>query len=730
MRFTLHSCVGVLLATVAAEAAAAPALAPLPHYDEIARRVASRFPRKHLSRQPLDDEVSQRTWTNYIASLDFDRVYFRASDIREFASARTTLDDSLKDGGLDFPYRVFEVFKQRLQDRYDYVCALLDKGFDLELDEAYIWKRKDAPWAESEDAWNDLWRKRIKNEYLRQVVARELREEAAEEAAEEDGAGEDDATPREEEEDADEEEAEVLTPEESIRKRYRQVLTIMTDSDEEWVLQRYLSAVAHAYDPHSDYMSPSSLADFNIEMQLSLVGIGALLRSEDGAAKIVRLIPGGPAARDKRDVRLQPGDKIIAVGEGDADAVDILHWPLSKVVKLIRGEKGSRVVLTVIPASDAAATTTKRVVLVRDEVKLEEQAANAETHQVTDPRGVTRKLAVIKLPTFYANLKAHSVDDPKFRSAAYDVEKLIEGMADEPPDGILLDLRNNGGGSLLEAIRLIGLFISTGPAVQVREILVRVLADRDPKLVYDGPMVVLVNRLSASASEIVAGALQDYGRAVIVGDSKTHGKGTVQTIVTLGRDTELGSIKVTSASYYRINGSSTQLKGITPDIVVQSAYDLMELGEDFMPNAVAWSRIRETSFLRLYDLEPGLGKLRERSRQRRDSDPRFAAYRKLLERIDAMNKTRELPLDLATRREFARTEKELAELQNKLSPEEEANQEENGATRRDVVLAEALSVLVDYVALCEGEPALFAQPAASSKRGLAESIMDWMKSNL
>jgi carboxyl-terminal processing protease len=430
-------------------------------------------------------------------------------------------------------------------------------------------------------------------------------------------------------------------------------------------------------------------------MKLSLVGIGARLRSEDGAAKIDEVIPGGPADQDKRDVRLRAGDKIIAVAQDQREPVNVLHWPLDKVVKLIRGEKGTRVVLTVIPATDPTGNTTKQVDLIRDEVKLEEQAAKGEVQSMVGADGKPRKFGIIRLPSFYANMQAESVFSSDYRSATDDVRKIIENLQTQGIGGVILDLRNNGGGSLVEAIRMTGLFISMGPVVQVRERFgVRVLQDRESDLVYDGPLMVLVSRMSASASEIVAGALQDYGRAIIVGDSKTHGKGSVQTVLDLGSDKKLGELRLTTASYYRISGGSTQLKGIAADIVLPSPFGAMDIGEEYQPYALEWSTVARVGYKPVADLTPVIDRLRARTLGRQQVDPRFTAYRQSLDRIQAINNSKELPLNIETRREWARTEKELAEIEEKLM--DETKSDDGKGKPPDVVLAEALNMASDW----------------------------------
>lgn len=689
-------------------------LKPEPYYTQIAKSFARKFPREHLTRLPMDDMISSRTWTNYLSSLDHERIYLLASDIAEFKMDELNLDDNLKNGNTSFAYEIFEVFKERVRNRCEYVSLLLDRKFDLEKDESYKWNRKKAAWPRDEIEWNEIWRKKIKNEYVRQVVARELATQTTDDVDKPNKI----------------ENGKVPTPEEFIRKRYKQFLTVLDDSDSELVLQKYLSAFSHAYDPHSDYMSSSSVEDFNIQMKLSLVGIGALLRAEDGAAKVVRIIPGGPADRDKRKKRLKPGDKIIAVAQGDNSPVDILHWPLYKTVRQIRGKKGTKVVLTVIPASDSTSSTTKQVDLIRDEVKLEEQAAKQKIKQVTGDDGITRKLGVITLPAFYANVNVKSRNNPEYRSSAHDVEKILREMNKEGVEGVLLDLRNNGGGFLPEAVNMTGLFIRTGPVVQIGERHgKKILHDRDPGIVYSRPLVVLVNRLSASASEILAGALQDYGRAVIVGDTKTHGKGTVQAILGMGRDGRLGTIKVTSAIYYRISGSSTQLNGISPDIVVASPFDYMEFGEDYLPNALEWSMESEISYSPIADLDTVISMLREKSENRRATNPRFVAYTKLLDRINTINKAEELPLNINQRRKLAKTEKALYDFQREVSPEDKDGQEDDQNKSSDLVLNESLKILTDLVKMQEEKEKLQSQPAEEpAKKGFLERLAEWLLS--
>ena len=704
---------------------ASGALEPESYFSQIAVRFARRFPEEHLRQLPLDDAVSARAWQNYLEALDPERVYFTTSDIVKFATDKFNLDDQLDKGDLTFAYSVFDVFKQRVKDRAAYVGKLLDAGFDLDKNETYKWRRKNSPWPKDTAEWNELWRQRVKNDYVRRIVAKELGDKkteknrkAPDQSGNPSGTGNpknhvatttNDVTPWSDDyvhnaiKENESDEAAPLSPEEGIRKQNKQFLTMLEDTDSAWVLEKYLSAFAHAYDPHSEYMSTGSAQDFNIEMKLSLGGIGAVLGSdEEGTAKVIKLIPHSPAALDKRDVRLRNGDRIIAVGEGDEPPVDIHHWPLRKIVDRIRGEKGSKVVLIVIPVSDPAGLTTKRVDLVRADVKLEDQAASSKIYEVKGSDGVTHRLGVITLPSFYANMKQGFIGQDEAVSCCSDVENILEQMKarSNKVEGVLLNLRNNGGGSLAEVVKMAGLFVGDGPIVQVKDANSsrKVLNSSDSRVVYGGPLVILVNRFSASASEILAGALQDYGRALIVGDSRTHGKGTVQTILDLGRDQKYGEVRITTAMYYRISGSSTQLKGVAPDIVVPSAYDCMvDIGEESLTNPMEWGRIEPALYSSNLSMPYIVSALTAKSEKRRAADPRFVTYGKFLDQIRALTRTQEIPLGLAARRKLAETESNLNELENEIAAEDEGDRKDNQVLNNDLVLSESLQILIDYI---------------------------------
>ena len=659
---------------------------------KISRTVAYSLPVFHLNQLPLDSSVSTNACNLFIDALDPAHCYFLQSDIDEFRAEAPDLYKQLRKGDIGFARKVFDVLIQRIENRLAFTEQQLKSGFDTGKDETFLWDRADAPWPKDLAEWDDLWRKRLKNEYIARLVSQQIYAEETNALSSATNAVSDaDSTNTVNEVHASDDTLEDanLSPEEFILERYKQYKLTLNTFDDEMLLQRYLSAFTQVYDPHSDYMSPSSVEDFDINMRLSLVGIGAMLRPEDGTAKIVRIIPGGPA---ERDGRLKEGDKIVAVAEGDAEPVSILHWPLYKAVRLIRGEKDTTVVLTVIPPSDRSGTRTKKIDIVRDEVKLEEQAAKGTIKTKSFGDGKTRRIGVITLPDFYADFSA-SQDDENARRASADVRKLVQEQVAQGIDGLILDLRNNGGGSLVEAIETAGLFITSGPVVQVKERNgIQVLPDADPEEDYDGPMVVLVNRLSASASEILAAALQDYKRAIIVGDEKTHGKGTVQTLMPLGD--RKGSLKLTTAGFYRINGNSTQLNGVTPDIIIPDYLDVMGLGEESLQHALPSSSVRPAMYRTQQGLSELIPLLAEQSKDRLESNPEFQTYLTRRARLKERFDTKTVSLSLTNRIAEAEAEKELDDIQNNAFMEdEESNQDD------DLTMNEAMNIISDLIDL-------------------------------
>ena len=693
---------GFNLGLTAATNAPAKPLAPQAYYGEISKKVMRVLPSMHLLQTPVDEALSRRAWTNFVNSFDPDHSYFLQEDIREFSALETNLAIVAKSGDVTFAYQVHERFIKRLEERYSFVTNQLAKGFSYAENEMYTWKRKDEPWPATLEEQNELWRKRVKNELLATLIGREMDKVAASNkqasvkktvdvpltnavATATNGATT--ATLNI-----------VESPEVMIGKRYKQYVTIFQDMDEEMVLQRYLSSVAMAYDPHSDYMSPMRKEDFDIDMNLSLCGIGAVLRSEEGLVKIMEIMAGGPAGRDTRDIHLIAGDKIIGVGQGSGAIEDVMHMPLNKTVRKIRGKKGTKVVLRVIPASDPSGTTTKLVDLIRDEVKLEEQAATSRVVRVSSKQGVKMSLGVVRLPAFYGTMDKRPGQDG-FRSATVDIAHILARLNMENVSGLILDLRNNGGGSLREAITLTGLFVRSGPAVQVREInqvSALVVPNADPTIAFRKPMIVLINRASASASEIVAGALQDYGRAVIVGDTQSHGKGTVQTVMPLGNE-KFGSIKLTTASFYRINGASTQIKGVASDIVIPSLLEGLDIGEDKLPGALPGSHIDAAAYIPVSDMAKFVPELRRKSAERLAGNQKYTKYCALVRHVKEFSERKEVPLEMNARRKQMEAEKEIRKIEEDEIAEEETGKPKKSKEDDNVVFEEATNILVDLI---------------------------------
>jgi len=672
----------------------------------ISRTVAYALPLYHLNQLKLDENVSTNAFELFLTSLDPAHSYFLQADIDLFRKDSKTLARDLRKGDVEFSKKVVKVLLERIKNRNAYIKTVLKKGFDTSVDESFNWDRTHVGWPKDVAEWDELWRKRIKNEYVARLVSKQVYAEETTSttnagatvatnavAKTSDSATTTNVTAKVEKEEAYDPEAEFanLTPEEYILERYKQYELTMKTFDDEMILQRYLSSFTHVYDPHSDYLSPSSLEDFNIHMRLSLVGIGAMLRSDDGMIKITRVMPGGPA---EKDGRLKAGDRIVAVGQGKKKPVSILYWPLYKSVRLIRGEVGSTVVLSVIPAADRTGSRIKKIDLVREKIKLEEQAAKGEVHEVKQADGTIRKIGVITLPDFYADFKATRDHEKTARRATIDIKKIINELVPQKIEGLILDLRNNGGGSLRESVEIAGLFIPSGPIVQVKDrTRIEVLPDVDPTTDYSGPMIVLVNSLSASASEILAAALQDYKRAIIVGDHQTHGKGTVQTLVPLG--TKRGSLKVTTAGFYRINGGSTQLKGVTPDIIIPSYLDVMGLGEKSLEHVLKWTKIRPSiyrSFNRSTDLIP---RLAQQSKARLEKNEEFQNFLKKRARLKKRFDSKTVSLSLENRIAEAEAEKELDEIQNGSFLDQTGQDKKE--KKDDMVLNETIHILSDMI---------------------------------
>jgi carboxyl-terminal processing protease len=540
------------------------ALMPLPIHTTTTQNIVDALSSRHYVAAALNDDLSSRIFDTYIEDLDPSRSYFLQSDIDEFEQYRYEMDDALKRGNLSPAFDIFNRYHQRVITRFEKVLTTLDEGvdkFDFTKPEDLLIDRKNSPWAETEAQLDDLWRKRVKDAVLNLKLTDKEPEKI----------------------------------QELLHKRFSNRLTRSRQTNNEDVYQLYMNSFTKTYDPHTQYFSPRTSENFNINMSLSLEGIGAVLQLEDEYTKVVSLVTAGPA--DKAGV-IKPNDKIVAVGQGqDGDMIDVIGWRLDEVVQLIRGPKDTVVRLDIIAASDGDAKP-KIISIVRNKVELEEQSAHAKVIEIEE-FGALHKIGVVSISTFYIDFQALQKGDRNYKSTTRDVKKLIRDLQDQDVDGIVIDLRDNGGGSLQEAKLLTGLFIDRGPTVQIRSKSNRVdiLDDRDISIVYDGPLAVLVNRLSASASEIFAGAIQDYERGIIIG-SQTFGKGTVQSLLPLNR----GQLKLTQAKFYRISGESTQEKGIIPDIEYPSSYDPESIGESTLDAPLPWDKITATNYRRKHSI--------------------------------------------------------------------------------------------------------------------------------
>ncbi|MGG3795605.1 MULTISPECIES: carboxy terminal-processing peptidase [Pseudomonas] len=586
-----------------------------PDRDEViaSLNVVELLKRHHYSKPPLDDARSAIIYDSYLKLLDPSRSYFLASDITEFDKWKFQFDDFLKSGDLNPGFIIYKRYLDRVKSRLDFALAELNKGvdsFDFNAKETLQIDRKDAPWLKTEAELDDLWRKRIKDEVLRLKIAGK----------------------------------EPAKIQELLTKRYKNQLSRLDQTRSEDIFQAYINTFAMSYDPHTNYLSPDNAENFDINMSLSLEGIGAVLQSDNDQVKIVRLVPAGPADKTKQ---VAPADKIIGVAQGDKEMVDVIGWRLDEVVKLIRGPKGSVVRLEVIPASNAPNDQTSKIVsITREAVKLEEQAAKKSILNLKQD-GKNYKLGVIEIPAFYLDFKAFRAGDPNYKSTTRDVKKLLTELQKEKVDGVIIDLRNNGGGSLQEATELTSLFIDKGPTVLVRNAdgKVDVLEDENPGAFYKGPMALLVNRLSASASEIFAGAMQDYHRALIIG-GQTFGKGTVQTIQPLNH----GELKLTLAKFYRVSGQSTQHQGVLPDVAFPSIIDTKEIGESALPEAMPWDTIRPAIKPAVDPFKPYIDQLKAEHDARVAKDAEFIFIRDKLALADKLMAEKTVSLNEAERR--------------------------------------------------------------------------------
>lgn len=570
--------------------------------EQLAISVGRLLEEGHYRHQPLNDEMSRKFLRTYLELLDFSHLFFTQQDVDALnAKYGTSIDDDVLLGNLKPAYEIYDLYQKRVDDRVAKVKELLKQPPDFKSGGTIELSRQKSPWPKDEGEADQLWRGRIANELLQEHLSEHPIEPGPQ----------------------------------LVARRYDRLARNVHEEDREEQVKLFLDALAQTYDPHSEYLSKADLKNFSINMNLSLVGIGAMLRSEDGYAKIENLVPGGPA---QTDGQLKVGDRITAVAQGPAEYVDVRDMRLDKVVEMIRGKKGTHVRLLAIPADATDPSKRKSVELVRDEIKLKDQEARADIIIKKDADGNPVKLGWITLPSFYADMDRHQ------KSTTRDVLALLKRLKKENITGLIVDLRRNGGGSLEEAISLTGLFLKSGPIVQTKSSNGNVVisSDPDPGVTYAGPLAVLTSRQSASASEIFAAALQDYGRAVIVGDQNTFGKGTVQTILDIGRYTSLlgsrsqedGALKLTIQKFYRVAGGSTQLHGVASDIVLPSLTDLPEFGEGALKNCLPYDEVPKAKYTKWSDAH-GLfvDELKRRSEGRIQNNPEFHYVMEDMERL-------------------------------------------------------------------------------------------------
>ncbi|GAB5498275.1 MAG: carboxy terminal-processing peptidase [Pseudohongiellaceae bacterium] len=574
-----------------------------PVHGTTAAALVEELQTKHYATVEFDDRFSSLLFDNYLDLLDGQHLYFLKSDIDELSRSRYTLDDSLKAGSVEPGFEMYNRYYQRVLERLIYAIDRVENHIaemDFSVPENLLIDREEAPYAADREELDEIWRKRIKNSVLSLRLAGDSDEEIKE----------------------------------KLGKRYRNQLSQVLKTNSKDIFQSYLSSVAKAVDPHTDYYSPRDSENFNMQLSLSLQGIGAQLTTEDEYTKVVELIKGGPAERGNE---LRAGDRIIAIGQGpDGDLQDVVGMRLDDVVDQIRGEKGTMVRLNVIPADAVSESAATVVAITRDTVKLEDQSAKKEVLELSY-NGQDYKIGVINLPTFYFDFEAASRGEEDYKSSTRDVRALLEELKTEDVDAVVVDLRNNGGGSLSEANQLVGLFIETGATVQIRYSgirngFTRSFGDNDPEVAYAGPLAVLVNRTSASASEIFAGAIQDYQRGIVLG-GQTFGKGTVQEIIPM----DYGQVKVTRSKFYRISGASTQHRGVIPDITFPDLYDAYDdIGESSLDGALPWDTVRPVEYRSYHSIDAVLPELRQRYQARVEESPDFIYL------MDQIERTRQL----------------------------------------------------------------------------------------
>ena len=650
-------------------------LSPTALHHQASRYIANIITKNHYSKPKLTNEESVKILDGYIELLDANKSYFLAEDIRDFQRYRYNLDNSIWFGMLKPSFHIYSVFQKRWTERNEYAMSLLDKEMDFSVKEDFYFDREDTAWSTTTDELNDYWRKRVKNDALNLVLADKSWDEAKD----------------------------------ILSKRYKAAMRRVAQINSEDVFSYFMNAYTTTVDPHTSYFSPRTAENFNIDMKLSLEGIGAVLQSDDVYTKIRQIVESGPADKSGE---LSVDDKLIAVGQGNQPMVDVVGWRLDDVVDLIRGDAGSVVRLEVESANSSIAGKTKIISIVREQVKLEEQAAKSEVIEIEN-NGKTQRVGVIDLPKFYVDFKARYEGKKDYRSTTRDIKNLINEMkADKGIDALIIDLRANGGGALDEATMLTGLFIDQGPVVQDRSFRgqVDILKDTDPGTTWDGPLAVLVNGSSASASEIFAGAIQDYGRGLIIGE-QTFGKGTVQRVFDLNQfirseNNGFGALKLTINKFYRITGESTQMKGVVPDVAFPSAYSRDEFGEQSYESSLKWDVIKPVKFEKAGDLTSFIPLLDTKYKERVKNNSEFQYLLSDIAELNLRRQTKKFSLNIDERKAERQENKQKRlnrenerRLAQGLKPIIQIDEDTKLTEPKDRKLQESANILIDLMML-------------------------------
>ena len=646
-------------------------LMPTDHQKKVSMVVSTILEKYHFRKMQINDSISSIIFDNYVNGFDPNKIYFLKEDIDQFQKYRYSMDDGLREGDLNAAFEIYNVFQARYQERNEYAIQLIQEEFDFSKNEVIVIDRENSEWASTSEELDKYWRKYVKNEKLTRVLN-------------------------------DTEEDKVT---DNLTKRYENLLNWLVKFKSDDVFQIYMNSVSEAFDPHTNYFLPITYDNFMIGMSQSLEGIGASLQSDNEYTKVAEILPGGPAFKSKLIVK---DDRIGGVAQGEeGEWVDIIGWRLDEAVKIIRGPKGSVIRLKILKGEDGPTAKPVEISLVRDKIKIEEAAPKEEV--MTIYRGSKPyRIGVITIPSFYLDFEGYRRGDPDYKSTTRDVKKLLSGLENDSIDAVLLDLRNNGGGSLAEAIELTGLFIPDGPVVQIKNTTgkVEVQKDEDDQLYYDGPLGVLINRFSASASEIFSGAIQDYKRGVVIGE-QSYGKGTVQNLLDIDRflpswEEKPGQVKMTIAKFYRVTGSSTQNRGVTPDIELPSRFSAEEFGESALPSALPWDQINSSKFKSMNSIDDQIiRKLAREHEKRLKDDPYLIELINQNEDFKKMQDLTELSLNLEERKnkqtELEQINADREELYGTLRESETDEVIFEESEVEDAYLREGLNIVADWL---------------------------------